>query len=97
VKARVLGTDLLPKIGRRCDAQTTASRWMIEMGVSPSGSTTHIPVWLSGELPTHENHFTRAQGYLTPSWENEKKSSTQATSRPHIPSIEELVLTKIML
>ena len=95
--ARVLGTLARPKTGRRCDAQTMVSRWMIALGVSSlSCSITHIPVRLSGELPMHKNHCTRAHGYSVPSCENEKKSCTWATSRPHIPFMDESVLTKIV-
>ena len=89
MKESASGTNSYPNIGRRCAAQTIVSRWIMETCFIPllprSGSTSHIPVFLFGNSLVNKNQCTRVQGYLMLLCENEKKSSTQATSRPPIP------------
>jgi len=98
-KERVCDTYSWSNTGSRCAAQMIVSMWTIEVTVLPSssnvsGSTTHMPVLSFGESPTCENQHTRAQGYWMPSWENEKKNHTQATSRLHMPSANGSMLRK---
>ena len=47
--------------------------------------TTHMPVCLSGDLPTFLNHSTRAHGYSSPSYVKEKNNLTWTTLIPRNP------------
>lgn len=50
-----------------------------------TGSTIHIPVSVSGPLPTFLNHSPSAQGYSISLCLNEKKSRTRTTLIPRKP------------
>ena len=62
-----------------------------------SGSTTHMPVFLSGKSPTSKYQWMSTQGYLTPFMVTERKILAWVTFIPCIPCWSSSVLIKIQL
>ena len=58
------------------------------------GSTIQMPVSSSGSSPQQEYHWIAVHGWTQPQQLKEKNCLTHATSKLHIPSSLELVLTK---
>ena len=94
-----VGMASFPNTGIRWAAWSMLSRWITAVKAEPSGwesgSTTPMPMSLSGPTSLCECHRTRAHGYNMFRNLKGKKERTRVTSRPRIPFCVGSVLIKM--